>query len=125
MRKTHLAAVVLALTALTTPLEALAWVVVRAAPVYYAPRPVVVVAPPPVYVAPAPVYVAPAPVYAPPPQAPSILTTRLPVGTNFMTLPQGCNGMTVNGQFYYQCGVNWMKPFQGPSGAYFSVVPPP
>jgi hypothetical protein len=79
----------------------------------------------PVYVAPPPVYVAPAPAYPPPPQAPSILTTNLPVGTNFMSLPQGCNGIPVNGQLYFQCGVNWMKPVQGPSGTYYSVVPPP
>jgi hypothetical protein len=126
MSTNRLAAVALAVVALAAPLDALAWVVVRAAPVYYAPRPVVVVAPMPVYVAPAPVYVAPAPVYvAPPPQGQSILTTRLPIGTNLGTLPPGCNGMTVNGGFYYQCGVNWMRPLEGPNGSYFSVVPPP
>jgi hypothetical protein len=122
--RNQLAALSLVVGALAAPGAALAWVVVRAAPVYYAPRPVVVVAPMPVYVAPPPVYVAPAPVY-PPPQAPSILTTNLPVGTNFMTLPQGCNGIPVNGQLYFQCGVNWMKPVQGPSGTYYSVVLPP
>ena len=123
MRTRDVVAAALALVVLSTPVDAHAWVVVRARPVYFAPRPVVVVAPAPVYVAPAPVYVAPQPAYVNPQPAPSILTTDLPVGTNFMTLPQGCNGMTVNGQFYYQCGVNWMRTFEGPNGTYFSVVP--
>jgi hypothetical protein len=118
MRKHPLVAVTIVLAALAAPLIARAWVVVRAAPVYYAPRPVVVVAPVPVYVAPAPAYVAPQ-------QVPTVLTTSFPVGTNFMTLPQGCNALTIHGQPYYQCGVNWMRPFQGPNGTYFSVVPPP
>jgi hypothetical protein len=125
MRPRHFAAVTLALATLAAPLIARAWVVVRAAPVYYAPRPVVVVAPVPVYVAPVPVYVTPAPAYVAPQQVPNVLTTSFPVGTNFMTLPQGCNAMTIYGQAYYQCGVNWMRPFQGPNGTYFSVVPPP
>jgi hypothetical protein len=125
MRTRHLAAVTLTLAAFAAPPDASAWVVVRAAPVYYAPRPVVVVVPPPVYVAPVPVYVTPAPAYVNPQQVPNVLTTSFPVGTNFMTLPQGCNAMTIYGQAYYQCGVNWMKPFQGPSGPYFSVVPAP
>lgn len=124
MRTNRFASVTLAVAFLAAPLDALAWVVVRAPPVYYAPRPVVVV-PPPVYVAPAPVYVAPAPVGASPPPPPSILTTTLPKGTNFSTLPQGCNGMTVNGKLYYQCGVNWMRPFEAQGSTYFTVVPPP
>jgi len=118
MRTNPFAAVILAVAALAAPVNAHAWVVVRAAPVYYAPRPVVVVAP-------VPVYVAPAPVYLPPQPPPSLLTTKLPLGTNISTLPNGCNSMTVNGQPYYQCGVNWMKAFGGPTGIYFSVVPPP
>jgi hypothetical protein len=125
MRTNPFAAVTLAVAALVAPVDALAWVVVRAAPVYYAPRPVVVVAPVPVYVAPAPVYVAPVPVYVPPQPPPSLLTTKLPLGTNISTLPDGCNSMTVNGTPYYQCGVNWMRAFEGPTGIYFSVVPSP
>jgi hypothetical protein len=125
MRNHPRVAVTIVLAALAAPLIARAWVVVRAAPVYYAPRPVVVVAPVPVYVAPVPVYVTPAPAYVAPQQVPNVLTTSFPVGTNFMTLPQGCNALTIHGQPYYQCGVNWMRPFQGPNGTYFSVVPPP
>lgn len=122
MRTDCLAAATLTLAALAIPLNAQAWVVVRARPVYVAPRPVVVVAPPPtVVVVPAPAYVPPAP--PPPPQ--SILTTSLPVGTNFMTLPNGCNAMTIYGKQYFQCGVNWMRPNQSPNGTYYSVVPPP
>lgn len=125
MRTRNLAAAGLALAALVAPLHARAWVVVRAAPVYVAPRPVVVVAPVPMYVAPPPVYVAPAPVYVNPQPPPSILTTPLPIGTALGTLPGGCNAMTVNGQAYYQCGVNWMKPFAGSQGTYYGVVPAP
>jgi len=118
MRINQIVAGALALIGLAASPEARAWVVVRAAPVYVAPRPVVVVAP-------APVYVAPAPVYVPPPAAPSLLTTQLPIGTNISTLPSGCNALTANGRAYYQCGVNWMRAFEGPGGVYYSVVPPP
>ncbi len=118
MRTRNLAAAVLALAALATPRDARAWVVVRA-PVYYHPPPVVVVAPAPVYVAPAPVYV------APPPPAPSALTTKLAVNTTMWALPAGCNAMTVNGEAYYQCGVNWMKKYTTSAGTYYGVVPPP
>jgi len=119
MRTNHLTvAVALALAALATPLDGRAWVVVRAAPIYVAPRPVVVVAP-------APVVVVPAPVYAYPPPPPNPLTTRLPFNTTMWTLPPGCNALSVSGNPYYQCGVNWMRPYQSANGTYYSVVPPP
>jgi len=122
MRTDQLAAALLALAALAAPRDARAWVVVRA-PVYVAPRPVVVVAPAPVYVAPAPVYVAPAPASPPPPS--DLLTTKLPIDTTMWKLPPGCNALSVNGQAYYQCGVNWMKPYSSAGGTYYGVVPPP
>jgi len=121
MRTNHLAAVALAMAGLAVPLNARAWVVVRAAPVYYAPRPVVVVAPAPVVVvAPPPVYYPP-----PPPPPPNPLTTYLPINTTMWALPPGCNAVSVAGNAYYQCGVNWMRPFEGANGIYYSVVPPP
>ncbi len=118
MRNRHLAVAALALSTLATPREARAWVVVRAGPVYVAPRPVVVVAP-------APVVVVPAPAYAYPPPPPNPLTTQLPINTTMWALPPGCNAVSVAGQLYYQCGVNWMSPHMGPQGTYYSVVPPP
>jgi len=120
MRTRRLVVAALALALLAVPREARAWVVVRAAPVVVVrPAPVVVVTPAPVVVVPAPpVQVAPAP-------DPSLLTTKLPINTTMWALPPGCNAMTVGGQAYYQCGVNWMKQYTSGNGTYYGVVPPP
>jgi hypothetical protein len=139
MRTIRLAAA-LALVAVATPRDARAWIAVHAGfgcwhPVYAAPLAGAMVAgamvgaaaarAAPVYTYPPPVYSYPAPVYDYPPPAPDPLTIKLPVNSTMWTLPHGCNAMTVAGQSYHQCGVNWMKPYFGANGTYYGVVPAP
>jgi hypothetical protein len=64
-----------------------------------------------------PVYVASPPVYA--------VQGNLPIGSQYVALPPGARGMTVNGAQYYQSGPNWYKPYFGSSGVYYEVVPTP
>jgi hypothetical protein len=114
--RTRLALATVALAAVASPLAVSAMVVVRH-PVYVAPRPVVVVASAPVYVAPAPVY------YAPPPPPPA--SAPLPVDSTMWTLPPGCTQVSLQGQTYFQCGPNLLKPLQSEKGTYYAVVKPP
>ena len=49
----------------------------------------------------------------------------MPLGTSMAYLPGGCvNINTYSGQ-YYQCGMNWFRPYFGSNGAYYQVVPAP
>jgi len=122
MRTRHAALATVVLAALAAPLAAEAVVVVRH-PVYVHPRPVVVVAPAPVYVAPAPVYYAPPPPPAAP--APPPATAQLPIDSTMWSLPSGCTKVSLNGETYFQCGPNLLKPLQSEKGTYYAVVRPP
>lgn len=48
-----------------------------------------------------------------------------PVGTQVTALPGACQGQNVNGSLLYNCGGTWYKPYFGPSGVYYQVVPAP
>ena len=47
------------------------------------------------------------------------------VGSEVATLPQGCQARNVNGVMAYENGGVWYKPFFGPNGVYYQVMPPP
>ncbi|MCX7098639.1 MAG: hypothetical protein NTV43_12135 [Methylococcales bacterium] len=49
----------------------------------------------------------------------------LPLGTTLSYLPSGCTNLNINSSTYYQCGMNWFKPYFGSNGAYYQVVPAP
>ena len=100
MRTRHLAAALASavLAALAIPVEASAWVVVRA-PVYVHPVAVVVVAP--------------------------ALTEKLPVNSTMWTLPSGCTAVSSSGANYFVCGPNWLKAIPSDKGTYYAVVAPP
>lgn len=64
----------------------------------------------PVYVAPAPVVVAPV----------------VPViGASYGALPPGCLATPAYGTTYYACGGYYYRPYYGPSGVVYTVVPAP
>ncbi len=47
------------------------------------------------------------------------------VGSEVATLPQGCQARNVNGVMAYESNGIWYKPFFGPNGVYYQVMPPP
>ena len=51
--------------------------------------------------------------------------SQLPLGTNLNNLPGGCVNVKVSSTQYYQCGMNWFRPYFGSNGAYYQVVPAP
>jgi hypothetical protein len=130
MRASHLAAA-LAAAALATPLEASAWVVVRAG--FYHPVAAVAVVSAAAYSAPVyatpyygyPYYAAPVTVAAPaPPPAPA-LNEKVPVNTTMWTLPSGCTPVSASGKSYFLCGPNWLTEIKSDKGNYYAVVAPP
>ena len=54
----------------------------------------------------------------PPPMA-------MPLGTTLSYLPGGCVNINISSGQYYECGVNWFRPYFGSNGAYYQVVPAP
>ncbi len=56
---------------------------------------------------------------------PVVLQAGPPIGTQFATLPPGCQSMNVNGVVLYQCGPTWYQPSFGGNGVYYTVVPAP
>jgi hypothetical protein len=118
MRTSHLAAAALALAVLALPVDATAWVVVRARPVVIVPVAPVYVAP--VYTTTTTVYTEPAPAPKPPP-----LTEKLPVNTTMWTLPSGCTPVSSAGTSYFVCGQNWLRAVPSDKGTYYAVVAPP
>jgi hypothetical protein len=121
MRTSHLAVVAVTVAALGAPLQARAWVVVRARPVVFVPMAPVYVAP--VYATTTTVYVDPAP--SPTPQAAPAITEKLPVNTTMWTLPSGCTPVSSSGTNFFVCGPNWLKAIPSDKGTYYAVVPPP
>lgn len=124
--RTSLFAAALTLLGLAVPLEAEAFVVVRAR-AFYHPVAVVAVAAAvaaPVYYPPTTVVVTSQP--APQPAAPP-LTTPLPLNTTMWSLPSGCNTVASGAQTFYICGPNWLKAYPGVNGSptYYGVVAPP
>jgi len=57
---------------------------------------------------------------SPPPQS-----MAMPLGTTLSYLPGGCVNINISSGQYYECGVNWFKPYFGSNGAYYQVVPAP
>ncbi len=51
--------------------------------------------------------------------------SQMPLGTNLNNLPGGCMSVTVSSTQFYQCGMNWFRPYFGSNGAYYQVVPAP
>ena len=51
--------------------------------------------------------------------------SQFPLGTNLNNLPGGCVNVQVGSTQYYECGVNWFRPYFGGNGAYYQVVPAP
>ena len=51
--------------------------------------------------------------------------SQMPLGTNLNNLPGGCTSVTVSSTQFYQCGMNWFRPYFGSNGAYYQVVPAP
>jgi len=51
--------------------------------------------------------------------------SQFPLGTNLNNLPGGCVNVKVGSTQYYECGVNWFRPYFGSNGAYYQVVPAP
>jgi hypothetical protein len=51
--------------------------------------------------------------------------SQFPLGTNLNNLPGGCVNVKVASTQYYECGVNWFRPYFGSNGAYYQVVPAP
>lgn len=49
----------------------------------------------------------------------------MPLGTSMAYLPGGCVNINTNSGQYYQCGMNWFRPYFGSNGAYYQVVPAP
>jgi len=47
------------------------------------------------------------------------------LGTSLTYLPGGCVNINISSGQYYQCGVNWFRPYFGSNGAYYQVVPAP
>ena len=56
--------------------------------------------------------------WAPPPMA-------MPLGTTLYSLPGNCVNINISSGQYYECGMNWFKPYFGSNGAYYQVVPAP
>ena len=50
---------------------------------------------------------------------------QMPLGTSLAYLPGGCANITYYSSQYYQCGMNWFRPYFGNNGAYYQVVPAP
>jgi hypothetical protein len=55
----------------------------------------------------------------------SAASTMYMTGTNYASLPAGCNKNSVNGSTYYLCGNTWFQPSYGANGVYYQVVPNP
>ena len=49
----------------------------------------------------------------------------MPLGTSLTYLPGGCVNINISSGQYYQCGMNWFRPYFGSNGAYYQVVPAP
>ena len=49
----------------------------------------------------------------------------MPLGTTLYSLPGGCVNINISAGQYYECGLNWFKPYFGSNGAYYQVVPSP
>ena len=67
--------------------------------------------------------------YAPPPTTVLIQqpvgAAPMPLGTSLSYLPGGCVNINASSGQYYQCGMNWFRPYFGSNGAYYQVVPAP
>jgi len=53
------------------------------------------------------------------------MVAAMPLGTSLAYLPGGCVNITYYSGQYYQCGMNWFRPYFGSNGAYYQVVPAP
>jgi hypothetical protein len=68
---------------------------------------------------------------APPPPATVVVVQQpmapapMPLGTSLSYLPGGCVNINISSGQYYQCGINWFRPYFGSNGAYYQVVPAP
>ncbi|MDD5319566.1 MAG: hypothetical protein PHD43_02915 [Methylococcales bacterium] len=66
---------------------------------------------------------------APPPTTVVIQQPMAPaplaLGTSLAFLPGGCVNINISSGQYYQCGINWFRPYFGSNGAYYQVVPAP
>ena len=54
-----------------------------------------------------------------------MMPAQLPPGSILAYLPGGCADINTNSGQYYQCGMNWFRPYFGNNGAYYQVVPAP
>lgn len=61
---------------------------------------------------------------APPPTV-VVVQQPMALGTSLPYLPGGCVNISISSGQYYQCGINWFKPYFGSNGAYYQVVPAP
>lgn len=48
-----------------------------------------------------------------------------PIGVNYSVLPPAAVVNTIAGVTYYNVGATWFRPYYGPSGVYYTVVPAP
>ncbi|MDD5268163.1 MAG: hypothetical protein PHO08_13705 [Methylococcales bacterium] len=69
-----------------------------------------------------------------PPPAPTTVVVEQPMapptmamalGTTLSYLPGNCVNINISSGQYYECGINWFKPYFGSNGAYYQVVPSP
>ncbi|OAI18770.1 hypothetical protein A1359_04165 [Methylomonas lenta] len=67
-----------------------------------------------------------------PPPPPTTIVVQQPMapapmmlGTSLTYLPAGCVNINISSGQYYQCGINWFRPYFGSNGAYYQVVPAP
>jgi hypothetical protein len=68
---------------------------------------------------------APAPTTVVVQSAPPPPPAAMPLGTTLTYLPGGCVNINISSGQYYQCGINWFRPYFGSNGAYYQVVPAP
>lgn len=58
-------------------------------------------------------------------QQPAVAPAAMPLGTTLSYLPGGCANIKISSGQYYECGMNWFRPYFGSNGAYYQVVPAP
>ena len=58
-------------------------------------------------------------------QQPVVAPAAMPLGTTLSYLPGGCANIKISSGQYYECGMNWFRPYFGSNGAYYQVVPAP
>jgi hypothetical protein len=58
-------------------------------------------------------------------QQPVMAPSAMPLGTTLSYLPGGCVNINISSGQYYECGMNWFRPYFGSNGAYYQVVPAP